>query len=309
MNSGENNTNINTSTNAGGTTATNTNGNQNVQNMPPLGVTGSAVNTNVSTSNTNSIPVSDGNTLNSTTNVPMTGTSPIGGTISSDQSTVSVSMNEGLESGNQTLSTNNTDSSVIVNEKLKEVEINYTPPSKFKTFMTVMLFILFIAFVIFLPDITSMISQYKLNKNRAPETVITTGQLECSLKSNTSNLDMEYLRTFKFTDSKLYEANYTLTTKGDATLDEKTLDTMAEKCNDLADNTKDLAGVSISCNYSDGKLVERQNYIFASIIYKNLDAAFTEAGGTYPEFSDGQEIDSVEKTMNAAGYSCSRKEQ
>lgn len=302
MNSESNNTNVNTNTNTDiNVNPTNSGTNQNIQNTPNLGNVGQ----NPSNSISEQIPINQNNiNVGNNSNVSQvnSNTSNVSGT----QATNSVVSTPAGVTENLTVSGGD---GSVVNEKLKEVEINYTPPSKFKTVMTIIMFVLIIAFVIFLPDITSMISQYKLNKDKAPETVITTGQLECTLKSNTTNLDMEYLRIFKFTDSLLYEANYTLTTKGDATLDEKTLDDMAEKCNLLSDSTKGLAGVNISCNYSDGKLVEKQNYIFASINNKNLDAAFSEAGGTYPEFKDGQEIDSIEKTMNAAGYTCARREK
>lgn len=294
-NSENNNTNINTSTNAN---VNSTNGitNQNIQNTPNLGST--VVNSSNTTVGQNP------------TNIPNVspGTFPVNDNLGGVQTATGAANTS--ESVTETLTApvgNNGDGSVV-NEKLKEVEINYTPPSKFKTAMTIMMFILLIAFVIFLPEITSMINQFKANKNKEPEKVITSGKLECSLKSNTSNLDTEYLRIFKFEDSKLYEANYTLTTKGDVTLDEKTLDNMAEKCNHLADSTKNLEGVTINCSYSEGKLEERQNYIFATINYNDLDAAFTEAGGTYPEFNDGQDISTVEKAMNAAGYSCTKSE-
>ena len=49
----------------------------------------------------------------------------------------------------------------IKNDKLKEVEINYTPPSKGKIFLLVVFFILLIGFVIFLPDISKMIEERK----------------------------------------------------------------------------------------------------------------------------------------------------
>lgn len=306
MNSENNNINVNNNTNTNTNVNLNpTNGgiNQNVQNTPNLGNVGqNASNFAGGQVPANQYNMNAGNNSNVSPSVLPSNASNVSGT----QITNSSVSTPGVATENLTVPGGD---GSIVNEKLKEVEINYTPPSKFKTVMTIIMFILIIAFVIFLPDITGMISQYKLNKDKAPETVITTGQLECTLKSNTTNLDMEYFRIFKFTDSLLYEANYTLTTKGDATLDEKTLDEMAEKCNHLSDSTKDLSGVTISCNYSDGKLVEKQNYIFASINNKNLDAAFAEAGGTYPEFRDGQEIDSIEKTMNAAGYTCVRREK
>lgn len=303
MNNGENNnTNINTNANVNPANVTPTNdvNNQNIQ-TTPLG----------NTANTGQVSVNQ----NNTTIGNMAGTPPVVPPVVGGSTNSAVGQNNGVNTSGMasnietlTPSNENNDPGSVVNEKLKQVEINYTPPSKFKMAMTIFMFLLIIAFVIFLPDITSFVNLYKANKNKIPEKIITSGKLECTLKSHTANLDMEYLRVFKFNDSKLYEANYNLTTKGDVTLDEKTLNDMADKCNHLASNTKDLAGVSISCNYTEGKLEEKQNYIFASIIYDDLDAAFTEAGGTYPEFRDGQEIDSIEKTMNAAGYSCSKSE-
>ncbi len=192
-------------------------------------------------------------------------------------------------------------------EKLKKVEINYTPPSKTKTVLTFLIFILIIGFVVFLPEITTAINQYKASKNEIKDEVITTGKLECELNSNTTNLDVNYLRVFKFTDSKLNEAEYTVTTRGDATLDEQTLNDMANKCTLLQTHTSSTSGVEVKCTYSEGKLVENQSFKFASIDLDELDAAFSEAGGTYPEFKNEQEIDSIEKNMNAAGYSCIRK--
>jgi len=196
---------------------------------------------------------------------------------------------------------------VVPDEKLKSVEIDYKPPSKFKLVMTGLLFVFLFFFIVFLPDITSMVSKYKASKSVPTDEIITTGKLECELNSGTTNLDVNYFRTFKFTDSKLYAAEYNVTTKGDATLDEKTLDEMNEKCEHLSKNTEGLRGITVSCRYSEGKLEETQSYEFEDIDFEELDAAFTEAGGTYPEFKNGQKIEDIEKVMNAAGYSCMRK--
>lgn len=198
-------------------------------------------------------------------------------------------------------------SNAVSNEKLKKVEINYTPPSKAKTFFTFMMLILIIGFVVFLPEITAAVNQYKANKNAQKDAVITTGKLECDLTSNTTNLDITYLRVFKFTDSKLNEAEFTVTTRGDATLDEQTLNDMASKCSLLKTHTESISGVDINCTHSEGKLVEKQKFVYANLNMEDLDAAFTEAGGTYPEFENEQNIDTIEKNMNAAGYSCVRK--
>lgn len=201
----------------------------------------------------------------------------------------------------------NNDPEALVNENLKKVEIEYTPPSKGRTVFTIMMFVFIIGFVIFLPDITSLINDYKANKYAVKEEVITTGKLECTLNSNTTNLDMNYSRVFKYSDSKLDSADYTITTRGDVTLDEATLNDMAAKCKILEEYTDGVNGVDVSCSYTDGKLVEKQSYVFSGLNMEELDAAFAESGGTYPDFKAGQSIESIEKTMNAAGYSCIRK--
>lgn len=200
-----------------------------------------------------------------------------------------------------------TDNPEVVNEKLKKVEVNYTPPSTAKMVFTVFTFFMILGFVIFLPEITTAVNNYKASKGAIDDEVITTGRLECDLKSNTTNLDMSYSRVFKFTDSKLNEAEFVITTRGDITLDEATLNEMADKCKLLKDYTDDMSGVDVDCSHTEGKLTETQRFEYASIDVEELDAAFAEAGGTYPEFKNEQDIDIVEKNMNAAGYSCMRK--
>ena len=196
------------------------------------------------------------------------------------------------------------DDNAMVNEKLKRVEIDYKPPGKFKIFLMILLFIFIIAFVLFLPEISSYINLYKAGKLNQINEEITSGKLTCTLKSNTANLDMEYVRVFYFSDLSLYGAEFTLTTRGDPTQDEKTLDGLNEKCVKLNQHTKSLNGISVGCDYSDGKLVERQKFEYASINKEEIDSAFAEVGGTLPEFRNGQDITEIEKKMNSAGYSC-----
>lgn len=193
-----------------------------------------------------------------------------------------------------------------INEKLKRVETDYKPPSKFKIAMLIIFFILLLAFVIFLPDLSSLVARYKAGEFNKIDNKITSGKLKCTLSSNTTNLDMDYERLFTYTDNGLDKAEYTITTKGDPTQDEATLNEMNQKCQLLSTHTKGLDGVSVSCNYYDGKLVERQSFNYLSLDADSVDSAFSEAGGTYPEFSAGQDMDKIEKTMNAAGYSCTR---
>ena len=199
------------------------------------------------------------------------------------------------------------ENTAIVNEDLKKVEVNYTPPSKGKSIALILFFVFLIAFVIFLPEITEMVNKMKANKNSPAEVKITDGKMTCTNKTNTTNLDKEYRIVFRFNDNKLEKLDYSTTTKGDPTLDAKTLDGLNETCKKLKDSTKTLAGISVSCDYSEGKLIEKQSFVYTEIEEEKIDAAYAEAGGTMPQYQARQDMDSIEKSMNAAGYSCKRE--
>ena len=199
------------------------------------------------------------------------------------------------------------DPNKVVNEDLKKVEINYTPPSKGKMVSLILFFIFLIAFIIFLPQITTMVNELKAGGQEAKEVKITTGRLICTYKTNTTNLDKEYKLTFGFTDNKLEKLEYNSTTKGDPTSDEETLDNLADKCKLLKQFTSSIEGVNVTCDYSEGKLFEKQSFVYADLDEEKLTAAYTEAGGTSPQYVNGQDMDYIEKNMNASGYSCERQ--
>lgn len=200
------------------------------------------------------------------------------------------------------------DNNAMINENLKKVEIkDYTPPSKLKIVGLLFFFILLVAFIIFLPQISTIIKNFGQDNTYKPETeVITTGKLICTLSTNTSELDKEYEFDFSFTDSKLKRTKYMVNTRGDSTT-ESSLDVLAEKCNDLKNETKDLEGVSIKCDYTDGKLSETQIFELETIDTEKLTSAFTEAGGILPSYKYDQEIDEIEKNMKASSYTCERQ--
>lgn len=200
------------------------------------------------------------------------------------------------------------DPGAVVNENLKEVEINYTPPSRFKVFLLVLLFVVLIAFVIFLPDITKFVDAFKAGELTNKEEVkITTGRLNCSLSTNTANLDKKYDVTFNFTDNQLEYMEYNITTRGNANLDEEVLDELNAYCKQLEDNVVGMNGVTIRCDYTNSQLVESQSFNLVDVDIEALDSAFIEAGGNYPEYKYGQDIDNIEKNMLASGYTCNRE--
>lgn len=199
------------------------------------------------------------------------------------------------------------DNNAMVNEDLKKVEIkDYTPPSRFKVFVLLLFFAGLVVFIIFLPQISSYIRNYGSDKYEKVDEVITTGKLICIMDTNTSDLDKEYEFDFSFVDSKLKRTKYIEYTRGDSTT-ELALDELAEKCKTLKEETSELEGVSIRCEYSDGKLTETQTFELETVDEEELNAAFTEAGGILPSYKYEQDIDDIEKNMKASGYTCERE--
>lgn len=199
------------------------------------------------------------------------------------------------------------ENNAYTNQNLKEVNINYSPPSKFKIALLIIFFVFLIGFVIFLPEINSFIETYKVRQNENTTQVITTGRLVCTLSRTTKNLDIAYESIFHFTDSKLNSLNYTTTTKGDADLDEATLNEEQDKCNLLKQHTELLRGVVVTCEYEEGKQTTTQNFTFGDINKEDMDAAYSEAGGVLIEYENEENIDMIEKNMKASGYTCQRR--
>ena len=201
------------------------------------------------------------------------------------------------------------DNNAMINENLRKVEINnYNPPSKLKIIVLLFFFALIIAFIIFLPQISSYIRNYNSGTSyeKEKEEVITTGKLVCNMNTNTLYLDKEFEFDFSFADSKLKRTKYIVYTKGDSTT-EALLDETAEKCKLLKEETQELDGVTIKCDYSDGKLSETQIFELEVVDTEKLTAAFTEAGGILPSYKYDQSIDDIETNMKASGYTCERQ--
>lgn len=194
----------------------------------------------------------------------------------------------------------------IDNEKLKKVEINYTPPSKFKIFLLIVFFVGLIGFVIFLPDISEYMDILMGNTEETKVEKITTGKMTCTLSSHTQNLNKDYEVVFSFTDNKLEKTVITTVTKGDISLDEETLDQLNNQCQLLSDSVKSLNGINVSCDYLNGQLTEKQSFTLNEINQEEMTAAYIEAGATNPEYQAGQDMDRIETNMNISQYECER---
>lgn len=180
------------------------------------------------------------------------------------------------------------------------------PVSKFKYASMIIFFIFMFALVFFLPDITNYINIKKDLKAQENAPAITTGLLTCRLDRTTDIFNISYTAQFSFTDSKLNKLSYVTSTEGDAIVDSDQLDSLLNKCKLLQNEVGSLSGVKISCNQSEGTVVETQDFTYSLINKESINSAYIEAGGVYPEFENEQNIDVIEKNMSASGYKCER---
>lgn len=192
-------------------------------------------------------------------------------------------------------------------KKVKEVEIDYKPPSKGKTILLIAFFLGLIGFVIFLPEISKMVKERENGMYNYEEKVITTGKLKCSMETNTTNLDKSYDLIFEFSDSKLESGHFSFFTRGDVSLDEEQMNEMNASCKKLEEATKSMAGVTIRCSYTPGKLTEEHIYNYISVDSEQLETVLDANGGKNLEYEYKQNIDEIEKNLLASGYHCERE--
>lgn len=199
-----------------------------------------------------------------------------------------------------------TDTGIIYSEeKLKRIQVEYKPPSKFKTALLIIFFIALVGFVIFLPEIQALIAEYQAGPMTVEE--ITTGKLVCTLSTSTLNLDKDVTRTFNYEDRKLKSAKFESITRGDPTLDEETLDEMNGVCEGLHTYVEGISGVSVICNYEEGKLTQKESFDYSSYDSEKVTAAYVEAGGTLVEFALDEDIDQIMKMMRQGGFTCEKE--
>lgn len=193
-------------------------------------------------------------------------------------------------------------------EKLKKVEIEYKPTSTANTVMLVLFFLFLVLFIVFLPDLQNLIALYKAGGEAVPEE-ITTGVLVCTIESSSSNLDTEIERRFSYIDKKLTGAKFITTVRGDPTLDEEELDNLNNVCTQIKNNVSGLSGISVNCEYEEGKLVERESFDYSSYNSDEVTSAYVEAGGSVLELEKDDDIDEVMTKMRRSGFTCNKEKE
>lgn len=178
--------------------------------------------------------------------------------------------------------------------------------SNLKYYMTFIFFALLIWMVAFLPEISSFVSNYMASKQQEGVPAITTGTLTCAMNTNDDKYDYYYEADFNFKDSKMYRLTFSATTKGDQNLDAIELSGMKSSCDLLQQQTANLEGVEVSCSLSNGVYENVQKLDYEDLKSDLVTTAYLEAGGTYPNYEYGQDINEIEKEMKASNYTCER---
>ncbi len=178
--------------------------------------------------------------------------------------------------------------------------------SNFRYIMTFLLFVGLGLLVYFLPNISEYMAVLRAEWQQSKEPIITTGDLVCEMESTTSKFDITYESRFGFSESRLNSLTYSVSTRGDITADEDELTSLLNECETLEQATKNLEGVYVSCDLSNSTVFSQQEFSYASLNRENVTTAYIEAGGTYPEFENLQNIDEIERIMKASGYTCQR---
>ncbi len=193
-------------------------------------------------------------------------------------------------------------------EEVKTEEVAKEGKSVGGCLSNIFLFLLFaglLLFILYIDEVNLYIDEWKNGGGEVIEEV-TSGTLKCSSERQTSNMDYTYNVNFGFRDKKLKTLTYNVEVRGDIELDAVALEELHTKCKLIEQYAGNLNGIDVTCSLENGLLKEKQIFTYDSIQREEAMTAFVEAGGRYPEYKKDQNIDEVEKEMNAANYTCER---
>ena len=175
--------------------------------------------------------------------------------------------------------------------------------SGFNPLLAIILLILF-AFVYFLPQISSFIRDFQ-NNNTTSKTPTNSGTLSCYLVKNMTDIDYTVETEFSYENDQLKRT--TTTTEyalAAATSDKQVLLDKESSCQRLAATLSNTTGMSANC-----RLEEDKQTIIQTIDYAQLDLSYitdhiAEFEGFYPEYELNEDIDTIQTSMEQAGYTC-----
>lgn len=171
------------------------------------------------------------------------------------------------------------------------------------------LFILFgglLVFILYIDQVKLYIDEWRKGGGGEEVQEITSGTLKCSSERQTSNMDYTYSANFEFRNKLLKTFTYNIEIRGDQELDAVALSALETECRLVEQYAGNLSGIDVTCSLESGLFRQKQIFTYDSIQREQAITAFVEAGGKYPEYKKDQNIDEIEKSMNAANYTCER---
>ena len=225
---------------------------------------------------------------------------------------VTATASKSATSPSATTSTTTNTSTEKVSDTGKEVSDSNKKSGKktsnLKMYLAFIFLALLILMIVFLPEINTFVHDF-FNKKEAENTPsITSGHLICTLETNDSNFNYEYETDFSFKDSKLYKLTLTTKTVGDLNLDATDLSGLNASCQLLQFQTSKFDGVEVMCDLAGNTFTNTQTLDYEILNRDEVTTAYLEAGGIYPDYKYEENIDDIEKDMNAQNYSCARYE-
>lgn len=173
--------------------------------------------------------------------------------------------------------------------------------SSTKPIFLIVAFLLLVATIFLLPYSQDLFDKlFSNNKEKDIVDNITQGDLVCTMESDDNGNSYQYTETYSIQDSKVDSLDHKVLIQGDADF----LKQRNNQCLLLKQNATSISGVTVSCDLSNEEMVEVQSFNLASFDLENVTTAFTEAGGVYPNASQGDDYKEVQRMMEISGYDC-----
>ena len=216
--------------------------------------------------------------------------------------------NDSLDDKSEEKATEVVEKSILQKEKLgkavdKEEMSNNNGGGKSRNILMIIMFIFILLIVYFLPNISDFFN--KIN-NKNIDNSLSSGILKCYLDKDSDEFSYKYESEFSFNNNKLNSLKYSYSIIGDKKEDLEKLENFNNKCKVLKNQVKQLNGVDISCSLDSYEFTQLQTINYLTIDVDKVTTAYLEAGGMYPNFEKGQNIDNIEKNMKISGYTCSK---
>lgn len=177
---------------------------------------------------------------------------------------------------------------------------------KNQTIFLILLFVVFLAFIYFLPEITSFIKKQQ-NQQEITETN-KSGTMQCHFTREGESIDYDIEQSFTYEENKLKKSTITTTNQMKSNSTNSDIVNAQASCEVLKQSLASINGISIDCqgNETEQTTVETIDYTVLNL--EDLTANIAELGGFAPEYELDQNINTIEKSLEQNGYSCSRIE-